>query len=62
MKAVLKRKIIALRTMVKKWERSHTSKITSHLRSLEQTEVNVPMRSSRQEIAKLNKIETKITI
>ena len=47
-------------------EKSHTSNITTHLRTLEQKEANSPRRSRYQEIIKLraeiNKIETKKTI
>ena len=47
-------------------KKSHTSNITTHLRTLEQKEANSPRRSRYQEIIKLraeiNKIETKKTI
>jgi cell division protein FtsB len=44
-------------------ERSHTNKLTAHLKALEQKEANTPRRSRRQEIVKLraeiNQLETK---
>ena len=59
MKAVLRRKFIALSAMVKKLERSYSNHLIAHLRAIEQKEANSPMRSRRQEITQ---IETKKTI
>jgi hypothetical protein len=53
MKAVLRRKFIALSAMAKKLERSYTSKLETYLRVLEQKEANSPKRIRRQEIVKL---------
>jgi hypothetical protein len=50
MKAVLRRKLIALNASKKKLERAYTSSLTSHLKPLEQKEANSPKRSRRQEI------------
>ena len=66
MKAVLRGKFIALNAYIKKLEKSHTSELTEHLKTLEQKEANSPKRTRWQEIIKLraeiNKIETKKTI
>jgi hypothetical protein len=66
MKEVLREKFIALCTFIKKLERSHTSKLTAHLKALEQKEANTPKRSRWQEIikirAEINQVETKRTI
>jgi hypothetical protein len=64
MKAVLRRKFIALSAWVKKLEGSYN--VTAYLRALEQKEANSPKMRRRQEILKLmaeiNQIETKKTI
>ena len=64
--ALLRGKFIARSTFIKKLERSCTSNLTSHLKSLEQKEVNTYKKSRWQEIIKLraeiNKIEIKRTI
>ena len=44
MKAVLRRKLIALSTGKKKLERAYTSSLTAHLKALEQNEANSPKR------------------
>ena len=66
MKAVLREKLMALRTSKKKQERANRSSFTAHLKALEQKEANRPKRSRRQEIIKLraeiNQVETKRTI
>ena len=66
MKAVLRGKFIALNAYIKKLEKSHTSELTEHLKTLEQKEASSPKRTRCQEIIKLraeiNKIETKKTI
>jgi hypothetical protein len=66
MKAFLRGKHIVLSTSKKKLERAHTSSLTTHLKALEQKEVNSSKRSRRQEIIKLrdeiNQVETRITI
>jgi hypothetical protein len=53
MKAVLRRKLIALSASKKKLERSHTSSLTTHLKAIEQREANLPKRNRWQEIIKL---------
>jgi hypothetical protein len=53
MKAVLRAKFIAVNALVKKLERSYTSKLTAHLGVLEQKEANTPQRSRWQETVKL---------
>jgi hypothetical protein len=53
MKAVLRRKLIALSVSKKKLERAYTSSLTTHLKALEQKEANIPKRSRWQEIIKL---------
>jgi hypothetical protein len=50
MKAVLRRKLIALSASKKKLERAYTSSLTAHLKALDQKEVNTSKRSRRQEI------------
>jgi hypothetical protein len=66
MKAVVRRKLIALSASKKKLEGAYTSSLTAHLKALEQKEANTPKRSRWQEIIKLraeiNQIETKRTI
>ena len=63
MKAFLRGKLIALSASKKKWERAHTSSLTTHLKALEKKEPNSPKRSRRQEIIKLrgeiNQVETR---
>ena len=49
----LRGKLIALSASKKKLERGHTSSLTTHLKALEQKEVNSPKRSRWQEIIKL---------
>ena len=65
MKAVLRGKFIALNVYIKKLEKSHTSELTDHLKTLEQKEANSPTRTRWPEIIKLNpeisKIETTTT-
>jgi len=53
MKAVLRGKIIALSASKKKLEIAYTSRLTAHLKSLEQKEANTSRRNRRQEIIKL---------
>ena len=59
-------KFIALKACTKKLEKSHTSELTEHLKTLEQKEANSPIITRQQEINKLtaeiNKIETKKAI
>ena len=66
MKAFLRAKLIALSASQKKLERAHTDSLTTHLKALEQKEVNSPKRSRWQEIIKLrgeiNQVETRRTI
>ena len=66
MKAFLRGKLIALSTSMKKWERAHTSSLTTHLKALEKKEANSTKRSRWQEIiklnGKLNQVERKSTI
>ena len=59
MKAFLRGKLIALSASKKKWERAHTSSLTTHLKALEKKEANSPKRSRRQEIIKLREKSTK---
>ena len=47
MKAFLREKLIALSASKKKLERAHTSRLTTHLKALEQEEANSPKRSSQ---------------
>ena len=62
MKAMLRRKFIALSALLKKLERSYTNNLTAHLKALEQKEANILKRSIKQEIIKLrdeiNQVET----
>ena len=53
MKAVLRGKFTALSASKKKLERAYTSRLTAHLKDLEQKETNSPKRSRQQEIVKL---------
>jgi hypothetical protein len=66
MKTFLRGKLIALNASKKKRERVHTSNLTTHLKALEQKELNSPKRSRWQEIIKLmgeiNQEETRRTI
>jgi hypothetical protein len=66
MKAFLRGKLTALNASKKKLERAHTSRLTTHLKALEQKEANSAKRSRRQEIIKLrgkiNQLETIRTI
>ena len=66
MKAVLRGKFIALSAFIKKLERSYTSNLTTHLKTLEQKQGNTANRSRWQVIVKLraeiNQLETKRTI
>jgi hypothetical protein len=66
MKASLRGKLIALSASKKKLERAHISRLTTHLKPLEQKEANSPKRSRRQKIIKLRgkiyKVETRRTI
>ena len=50
MKAVLRGKVIALSATKKKLEKTYTSSLTEHLKTLEEKEANTPKRSRRQEI------------
>jgi hypothetical protein len=61
MKTVLRGKFNALSVLVKKVERSYISNLTAHLRALEQKEA-YSLKSRRQEIVKINQIETMRTI
>ena len=65
-KAVLRGKFIALNAYIKKLEKSHTSQLIEHLKTLKQREENSSRRTRWQKIIKLraeiNKIETKKTI
>ena len=62
----VKGKFIALNAYIKKLEKSHTSELTEHLKTLEQKEAHSLKRIGWQELIKLrsdiNKIETKKTI
>ena len=66
LKAFLGGKLIALIASIKKLQRAHTSRVTTHLKALEQKEANSPKRSTLQEIIKLRagfyQIETKRTV
>ena len=63
MKAVVRRKLIALSASNKKLERAHISSLTTHLKALEQKEAKSPKKSRLQEIIKLrgkiNQLETR---
>ena len=52
MKAVQRRKFIALRALFKKLERSYTNILAANIKALEEKEANTPKRR-RQEIVKL---------
>jgi hypothetical protein len=60
---VLRGKFIALSALIKKLEKSYTSYVTAHLKTLEQKKANTPKKSRWQKIvklrAKINPIETK---
>ena len=62
MKEMLRRKFIALSAYIKKYWRSHISKLTAHLKTLEEKEAKAPKRRRQQEILKvkteINKMET----
>ena len=66
LKAVLRRKLIALSASKKRLERAYTSSLTAHLEALELKEASSPKRRRLQEIIKLraeiNQVETKRTI
>ena len=66
MKAVLRRKHVALSASKKKLERAYISTLTAHLKALEQKQANKPMGSRSQEIikfrAEINQVETKRSI
>ena len=64
MKAILRGQIIALSTSIKNLERANTSRLTAHLKALEQKEANSPKRrNGQQEIfkfrAEISKVEKK---
>ena len=63
---MLRGKFIAPRALIKKIERSHTRKVITYLKALEQKEANTLKRSRWQKVIKLgaeiNKIETKRTL
>ena len=50
---MLRGKFIAPRALIKKIERSHTRKVITYLKALEQKEANTGKRSRWQEIVKL---------
>ena len=62
-KIVVRVKLIALSASKKKLKRAYTSRLTAHLKNLEQKEANTPKRSRGQQIIKLraeiNQVETK---
>jgi hypothetical protein len=66
LKAVLRRKLIALSASKKIVEKAYTSRLTVHLEALKLNEANSSKRSRQQEIIKLraeiNQVETKRTI
>jgi hypothetical protein len=70
MRAVLRRKLIALNASKKKLERQYTSSLTAHLQVLEQNEANLPKRSRQKSTQsfqvkirpEINQVETKRTI
>ena len=66
MKAVLRRKLIALSAYKKKLERAYTSSLIAYLKALEQKEANTPKRNRSQKTikfrAEINQVETKRTI
>jgi hypothetical protein len=65
MKAVLRGKLRALSASKRKMERAYNSKLTAHLKALEQKEANSPKRNTQQKIIKLraeiNQVETQKT-
>jgi len=65
-KAMLRGKLIARSACRKKQERAFISRVTAHLKALEQKEAITPRRSRRQEIikfrAEIGQVETKWTI
>ena len=62
-KAVLRGKVIAIQTYLKKQERNQINNLTLHLKQLEKEEVKHPRVSIRKEIrAEINAKETKETI
>jgi hypothetical protein len=52
MKAVLRKKLIALSAFKQKLEQAYTSTLTAHLKALELKEANSPKRSTGQEVKK----------
>jgi hypothetical protein len=64
MKGFLRGNLIALSASKKKLERAYTSSLTTHLKALENKEVNSPKRSRQQEIIRIrgeiNQVETRI--
>jgi hypothetical protein len=66
MKTLLREKLIALSASKNKLERTYTSRLTAHIKALEQTEANSSKRCRQQEIIKLraeiNQVEAKRTI
>ena len=65
-KAVLKGKFTAIRSFLKKQDKSQINNLTLHLKELEKEEQTKPKVSRRKEIiktrAEINEIETKKTI
>ena len=65
-KAVLRGKVIAIQTYLKKQERNQINNLTLHLKQLEKEEIKNPRVSRRKEIikirAEINEKETKETI
>jgi hypothetical protein len=63
MKAVLRGKLIVLSASKKKLESPYSSRLTAHLKALEQGEANKPKRSRWLEVinlqAEINQVETK---
>lgn len=53
MKAVLTEKFIALNNFIKKFERSHTRNLTTHVKAEEQKKGNTSKRRTLQKIIKL---------
>ena len=62
-KSSVKMKVHSTKCLHKMLEKSHTSELTEHLKTLEQKEINSPRRTRREKIIKLRaeikKIETK---
>lgn len=52
-KAVVRRKFIALNAFIKNFERSHTSNFIAHQKALAQKEANTSKRNRQQETIKL---------